>query len=451
MSGASQDWGKVVYADKKYVQKTDNSEVLKIFRDKVDGLWYYKNHLDQVFPLFPSAGFSRKTINVDDTYGDDVAAALDPYNQTLSFKTLLAAEAIAAVDDTIIVSKGDYNLGGSYLTKLGINWYFVPGAKVTANQFITLYLGTNVSQGKVNIQGHGEFSVTNSFGVGFVGQYVDGIIEAKSFTSLTGTFIGMAHFEYGSFIFDFYEKIDCRSNLGYIIEGGDSLGAAIQSNVIINTPVSYFASFGYWIHGHNYSIIANVSKTISCDWVGDFTGFAGSHASINNGASNAQISIFGDLQDIKTVDNTSVINASLNIRAASGNENKIYIKGNSSVVRNGASIYCDTVENEIHCNTSILNKQGVGILSLNGKFWLNGKLTSTVGPVVKGLSGGGDVYLNTGILVSLDASPCIDGTGTGAPGTLRYGVYSGGGTVAPAGATNMFFPSDLLIVNALVQ
>lgn len=449
--GASQNYGKVVYADKKYVQPSDNSEVLKIFRDKVDNKWYYMNHLGQVFLLFPDGGFTRSIINVDAVNGDDAKAALDKYNQALSFQSLQAAEAAAAIDDTIIVSKGIYDLF-SPLTKTDINWYFTPGAKVNSyGGQIGLFLGTGLQQAKVNIQGYGEFFVYSSFARGFAMKYCDAIICGKSFTSLGGTFIGFAYNEYGTYVYNFSEKIDCRSNLGYILQVGDGLGLGVQTNTVINTPIAYFGSFGYWSYGHNVSIVANVLKTVSCDWVGDFTGFAGSHASIDNGASNNQISIFGDLFDIKTVDNTSIINACLNIRAAAGNENKIYIKGNSSVVRNGAALYCDTIENEIHCNTSILNKQGFGILSINGKFWLNGKLTSTVGPVVKGLSGGGDIYLNTGILQSLDASPCIDGTGTALPGTLRYGVYSGGGNIAPAGATNMFAPSDLLVVSPLVQ
>ena len=50
--GADQGWGKVVYELEQYVQASDNKEVLKIFKNKADDKWYYKNHLNEIFLLF---------------------------------------------------------------------------------------------------------------------------------------------------------------------------------------------------------------------------------------------------------------------------------------------------------------------------------------------------------------------------------------------------------------
>lgn len=50
--GAQQGQGKVIFAANKYVQNSDNAEVLKIFKNKDDDKWYTKDHLGNI-TLFP--------------------------------------------------------------------------------------------------------------------------------------------------------------------------------------------------------------------------------------------------------------------------------------------------------------------------------------------------------------------------------------------------------------
>lgn len=52
--GADQGWGKVVNASNDFVQKTDNPEVLKIFRNTDDGKWYTKDYNGVIMPFPPN-------------------------------------------------------------------------------------------------------------------------------------------------------------------------------------------------------------------------------------------------------------------------------------------------------------------------------------------------------------------------------------------------------------
>lgn len=54
-----QGWGKVTYASNDYVQKTDNAEVLKIFKNKNDDKWYTKDHQGNITPFPPGGGIGN--------------------------------------------------------------------------------------------------------------------------------------------------------------------------------------------------------------------------------------------------------------------------------------------------------------------------------------------------------------------------------------------------------
>ena len=61
--GASQGYGKVVNTTPEYVQKSDCSEVVKIFKNSVDNKFYYKNHLDVILPLCPDSAWEINNVN----------------------------------------------------------------------------------------------------------------------------------------------------------------------------------------------------------------------------------------------------------------------------------------------------------------------------------------------------------------------------------------------------
>jgi len=51
---ASQSYGKVLNTKSAFVQKSDNPEVLKIFRNTSDGKWYTKDYLGNITPFPPA-------------------------------------------------------------------------------------------------------------------------------------------------------------------------------------------------------------------------------------------------------------------------------------------------------------------------------------------------------------------------------------------------------------
>jgi len=101
----------------------------------------------------------RKIINVDSTYGDNIQALTDPYNQSNSFSTLESAVATAVAGDLIFVSSGNYT-PSSNIAKDGVDWYFCPNAIVTGS---TPFFAQNMS---FNVYGFGTF-INNGFAAPF--------------------------------------------------------------------------------------------------------------------------------------------------------------------------------------------------------------------------------------------------------------------------------------------
>ncbi len=76
--GAGQDWGKVIWADERYIQSPDNNEVVKIFRKKSDNLFYYKVFNGSIFPLIPVIPTVVKTTEVFEVNGFEIELANIP-------------------------------------------------------------------------------------------------------------------------------------------------------------------------------------------------------------------------------------------------------------------------------------------------------------------------------------------------------------------------------------
>lgn len=104
-----------------------------------------------------------KTIHVSND-GNDLTAALTPYNASTPFETLHAAVIAAEPNDTIVVLPGIYEAGANTtnLCKGNVNWYFHPATAILCNPYVP---GSNRSfifdqsdmEGPCNIYGYGQF------------------------------------------------------------------------------------------------------------------------------------------------------------------------------------------------------------------------------------------------------------------------------------------------------
>lgn len=145
----------------------------------------------QFHPAFIADIPSGNLVWVDPVNGNDDMAVRG--RMTVPFKTLGAAKTAASSSsgDTIMVLPGTYN--EKNLLKNGVNWHFLPGAKVAytgASAGGIFDDSSNGSNGAVTSQvtGYGEFEITATTGSGHVVHLSSGssklTLEAKSLSSV---------------------------------------------------------------------------------------------------------------------------------------------------------------------------------------------------------------------------------------------------------------------------
>lgn len=434
---AGQDYGKTINTVPEYVMTPENREVVKIFRNPDEGKFFWMDNFRNIFPLCDFS-CSKNLISVDAVNGDDSKAALDPYNQCISFKTLKAAENAAQVGDTIAVYPGNYTVGwadGGPLVKGGVNWFFYPQTFVEAVTWIFAAFSVNI-----NVYGYGNFISSGFATPAFVYNNSQSVVYCNSIV-VQNPYYGAAYVENGAVVtFNIFDKVDASSNMAnaFNVEGA--------SKLIINCPEVRFSWIAYACSG-NSQIIANVLKTIAYDYAGDFTSFATSYALIANVGENNLIKVYGDFYNAKTVDDPgpeSRVSGALNIRAAGG---EIHHIGNSSVTRGLRSIYCDHSMGKIFVNCDYQELQGNGVfVKRTGGIYLNKRLRAVLNPI-KGVEDGGLCILNGAVLMSDTGLASIDGASIAVP-PMNYYNYQGVANTPTAGANEAI--GNPLLVNPLV-
>lgn len=159
---------------------------------------------------------SGNLVWVDPVNGNDDLAVRG--RMTVPFKTLTKAKTAAVSGDTIIVLPGTYNENN--LLKNGVNWYFMPGAKVSysgagaAGIFDTSANGSNGAVSSL-IAGYGEFIITATTSTAHVvhasGTGSNLVVQGRRMDSSTVPTVKLAQSSSGSCHVDMIEDINCTS------------------------------------------------------------------------------------------------------------------------------------------------------------------------------------------------------------------------------------------------